>query len=79
MERYYTHFAVAVARGNLIRQGKQQLLPAQLLHLPLSQLTAVASAIIAFATIPTNRRAMSGNSRRCPPKWRKASSFQKDK
>ena len=40
MERYYTHFAVAAARGNLIRQGKQQLLPAQLLHLPLSQLTA---------------------------------------
>ena len=40
MERYYTHFAVAAARGNLIRQGKQQLLPAQLLNLPLSQLTA---------------------------------------
>ena len=38
MERYYTKYAAAVVRGALIRQGRQELLPKELMTAPLDSM-----------------------------------------
>ena len=40
MERYYTKYAAAVVRGALIRQGRQELLPKELMTAPLDSMQA---------------------------------------